>query len=237
MPLGRKRKKSSKTPPKGMMYSRGGHSFVPIDPNSNVTPSPSAATANSRAATPGHVHDQLIARAETDQADSPTVQPKKKAARKTVPKTVQAAAEPVKRGTAKSHQMVPIDFDIFKTTDTHDPSKAPSTETAGKSIQSRLMKKLKTLMTSVGSEDHQATLLYKYFKTEQGMQAGVSLGVLNDPNRHTTVASSMARNLNEILEFTKGKNSNDALTFRDMVFLGICPTRPKEDAEESTMKD
>ena len=100
MALARKRKERRRIcPPDGMKYSVGGHSFVPIDPNANVTPSPTTnGTTNGTTVTENiDVHQQLIDCTENRSVDSPLAERSNK--QKAVPTTVL-------RKKAKNHQIV-----------------------------------------------------------------------------------------------------------------------------------
>ena len=210
-----------------MKFAVGGHGYVPKNPNSNVTPSPTNATAGNAG---GHdVHDSLMEATDKIVVDSPNVVRKSKTGK------MPPSTKTINRETAKSHSKINIDLKIFENASVKDASIPPSSACAGRSLQKRAMKKLKTVLDSVGTVAHKATLLYKYFKTSEGEPIGLSLGVLDDPQCHSTVASNLAHNLNEILDFTYGKNSTDALTFHDTVFLGICPTEPSNSTDESVM--
>ena len=261
-PFGRQRKNTKSKPPAGKKYSHGAHHFVDIDPNTGttgVTPSPNHITT---AAEPCDEHERMIATLEQCPIDSPiakqTVENRTiengTVENRTVEngtidngaeanveteqmesetESMETETELVKRSSYVSHSFVEIDEDIYYHKDINDPSRPPTAKTGGKNAQAKAMKALKTVLNAAGTVAHQTTLLWKYFHNKEGRQAGVTLGILDDPNRHCSVASSMAHNFNETMQLNRGRNSNDARAFRDMVLLAVCPTAPPEGSDES----
>ena len=109
---------------------------------------------------------------------------------------METETELVKWSSYVSHPFVKIDEDIYYHKDINDPSGPPTAKTGGKNAQAKAMKALTTVLNAAGTVAHQTTLLWKYFHKKEGRQSGVTLGVLDDPNRHFLVASTMAHNLN-----------------------------------------
>ena len=95
------------------------------------------------------------------------------------------------------------------------------------------MKQVKKFFTELcPSVYHRYQLLKDLFKDKEYKQIGITLGVLGYPSQYWSALKSIASNIGDILtsDYVKGKNTNDAMSFRDNVLLvlAIASSAPDE---------
>jgi hypothetical protein len=216
MPTLCKKKKSKSRPPPGYKFDAGRHGFVPLDRTENGE-STTAATASigiggggQDNGTPNTADDGVIENISRDTA-----------------RDTADTAEPNRKPSPQ-----PVNEKVFLERNKKDPTKKPPSLLAGKKAQQRALKSLKNAFAAVGTTDHQTALLSKFLRSEEGRQIAANLGINEEKTRSLAVAKDIKRNVEEILDSSCGKSTNDAIGFRNTLILGIAPTAPPAESTD-----
>ena len=80
---------------------------------------------------------------------------------------------------------------------------------------------------------HQADIIHEYC-TKEKPDIGVTLGMSKTPEKYWSSCETAMKNIGSLLncEMVRGKSSNDAMSLRNNLLLGIASIRPAETADD-----